>query len=165
MMQNLVGAGALVCFVLIAVSILAWRLKRGRGGIADVEKAKMLFLQRRKELENEFFQRAAGSGKPRGLRWLTCDMGPQVLFAKVLRGAEIAALTPCTISFEAIPGGGMEDVEAVSNLRAATAVFLYERGVWRAEGRVLFNLSVEQAMERLSSELEPLATVGPANRV
>ena len=40
----------------------------------------------------------------------------------------LLALTPVTIAFEAIEGGPMEGVEAVGNLRAATAVFTYVRG-------------------------------------
>ena len=39
---------------------------------------------------------------------------------------------------KAMRGGGMEDVEAVGNLRAATAVFRVEKGSWATDGRALF---------------------------
>ena len=48
----------------------------------------------------------------------------------------------------------MEDVEAVSDLRAATAVFRHHAGQWTAEGRVMFNLDPPRAIEFYHDELE-----------
>ena len=59
-----------------------------------------------------------------------------------------------TISFEAIPGGPMEDVEAVSNLRAATAVFRLAGNRWQTEGRAVFNLNPTEAIAYYRDELE-----------
>jgi hypothetical protein len=59
-----------------------------------------------------------------------------------------------TISFEAIEGGGMEDVEAVGNLRAATVVFRLDGPVWRADGRALFNLNPDEAIKHYQNDLE-----------
>ncbi|MEK6248535.1 MAG: hypothetical protein N2C12_10180, partial [Planctomycetales bacterium] len=58
-----------------------------------------------------------------------------------------------TISFEAIEGGGMEEVEAVSNLRAATAVFFMDGDRWDTRGRVIFNLEPAEAIERFQGVL------------
>ena len=44
-------------------------------------------------------------------------------YARHRRSGELSAFVSVTIGFEAIEGGDMEDVEAVGNLRAATAVF------------------------------------------
>jgi hypothetical protein len=63
------------------------------------------------------------------------------------------ALNGATISFEAIEGGGMEDVEAVGNLRSATAVFVYRDGEWTTDGRVIFNLEPAEAIERFDGAL------------
>lgn len=149
---------AAILVLALGAAVLVWwarqRWSPRRRAIAAID----AFRSQRAKLEKDFYQQAAQSGKPRGLRWKACEFAEQVLFAKALRDAEFAALCPCTISFEAIPGGGMEEVEAVGNLRAATAVFLYRNGGWAAEGRVLFNLSPEQALERLSSELAALPT-------
>ena len=47
----------------------------------------------------------------------------------------------------------MEDVEAVGNLRSATAVFAHRRGAWTTEGRVVFNLEPNEALEHFSESL------------
>ena len=59
-----------------------------------------------------------------------------------------------TISFEAIPGGGMEDVEAVGNLRAATVVFRLDGPEWEVDGKAYFNLSPAQTIDYYHNELE-----------
>ena len=59
-----------------------------------------------------------------------------------------------TIAFEAIEGGGMEEVEAVGNLRAATAVFRHDRAGWRTDGRVMFNLNPTEAIAYYQDQLE-----------
>ena len=61
-----------------------------------------------------------------------------------------------TISFEAIEGGGMEEVEAVGNLRAATAVFTWKNGQWTTQGRAVFNLEPREVLERYRDSLDPL---------
>ena len=48
----------------------------------------------------------------------------------------------------------MEDVEAVGNLRAATAVFRVERGIWATDGRALFNLNPTEAIAYYQDNLE-----------
>ena len=70
--------------------------------------------------------------------------------------ARLYALVAATISFEAIEGGGMEDVEAVGNLRSATAVFLHRDRQWTTDGRVIFNLEPAEALARFDATLQPL---------
>ncbi len=48
----------------------------------------------------------------------------------------------------------MEDVEAVGNLRAATAVFFYDGKKWTTSGRALFNLNPSEAIRHYRHELE-----------
>jgi hypothetical protein len=59
-----------------------------------------------------------------------------------------------TIGFEAVEGGGMEEVEAVSNLRAGTAVFRVCQGAWQTEGRTYFNLSPAEAVAYYQDDFE-----------
>jgi hypothetical protein len=61
-----------------------------------------------------------------------------------------------TIRFEAIPGGGMEEVEAVGNLRAATAVFNWDGRRWSTQGRAVFNLEPREVLERYRDSLDPI---------
>jgi hypothetical protein len=62
-----------------------------------------------------------------------------------------------TIGFEAIEGGGMEDVEAVGDLRAATAVFSWDGGEWTTAGRAIFNLEPREVLERYRDNLDAVA--------
>ena len=59
-----------------------------------------------------------------------------------------------TVAFEVIEGGDMEGVEAVGNLRNASAVFFYQDGKWQTGGRVLFNLNPDEVVERFSMGYE-----------
>jgi len=115
------------------------------------------FTDQREALQNELLAAAAATGKPRGLRWKQCELHPGQLFACDRVSRELIALVGTTVSFEAIPGGDMEDVEAVSNLRSATAVFFHRWGRWTTDGRVVFNLEPPQALQHFSQSLEPVA--------
>ena len=70
----------------------------------------------------------------RAVEWKKCDLQNGVLLAHDRGTRELVALVGVTISFDAIAGGGMEDVEAVGNLRAATAVFDWKGGGWTNSG-------------------------------
>jgi hypothetical protein len=127
---------------------------RLRRQAALLAKARRLFKYQREQLEARFLELAAASGKPRGLRWMDCDFDDEVAYARELRSGQLAALVGVTIRFEAIEGGPMEDVEAVHNLRAATAVFYFRRGRWHTEGRALFNLNPTEAIAHYRHEYE-----------
>lgn len=118
------------------------------------ERACQVFMQRREWLEARFLTVASNSGKPRGLEWTDCDFENDVSFARDKNTGELRALVGMTVSFEATPGGGMEDVEAVSNLRHATAVFRFHRSEWTTDGRAIFNLNPIEAIRHFGHELE-----------
>ncbi len=74
-------------------------------------------------------------------------------FAGDAKTAELFALAPVTISFAAIPGGGMEEVEAVGNLRAGTAIFVWRGGEWQTDGRAVFNLEPAETLAKYAESL------------
>jgi hypothetical protein len=114
--------------------------------------ARQLFQQRREWLEARFLTIASQSGKPRGLAWVNCDFDDHVCFARDRSTGQLHCFVGVTVSFEAIEGGGMEDVEAVGNLRAATAVFAYDGKEWGSEGRTIFNLNPDEAIEHFHAQ-------------
>ncbi|HEY6563530.1 MAG TPA: hypothetical protein VIY86_03490 [Pirellulaceae bacterium] len=116
-----------------------------------------LFHRRREWLEAEFLTQAGRSGRPRGLQWAECDFEDAVSFARDRKTRQYRALVAVTIRFKAISGGGMEHVAAVHNLRSATAVFHFDQGQWRTDGRAVFNLSPAETIEHFAHELEPVA--------
>jgi hypothetical protein len=112
------------------------------------------FGRRRGELERDFFAAASASGKPRGLRWKSIGWQPGVAFARERKSGRLAALVGVTVAFEAVEGGDMEGVEAVGNLRVGSAVFFWHDGDWRTVGRVILNLTPDEALARLAEEYE-----------
>jgi hypothetical protein len=140
-----------VLLVIIAVIAVA---ARSRAASRDEQRQSAIrgFAEQRGSLSTHFLQAASATGKPRGLRWKAVELNGAPLFAVDPAGV-LYALTGATISFEAIEGGGMEDVEAVGNLRSATAVFVLRDGKWTSDGRVIFNLEPAEAIERFGGAL------------
>jgi hypothetical protein len=119
-----------------------------------LNEARELFHLRREWLEADFLKLAGQRGIPRGLSWASCDFDDDIQFAKDRASGQLRALVGVTIQFEAVAGGGMEDVEAVSNLRAATGIFFYDGRQWSTSGRALFNLNPLEAIRHYRHELE-----------
>ena len=51
----------------------------------------------------------------------------------------------------------MEDVEEVSTVRDAAALFHYQSGRWGTGGRALFNMNPEDAVSKLEGQFEPVS--------
>jgi hypothetical protein len=155
----IVGAFA---FILAVAAALLWRPVRQAWCAPDLERCQRDFHLQRERLEHRFFELAAASGKPRGLRWADCDFADEVTYARNrdARG-ELQAFVSVTIRFEAIEGGGMEGVEAVGNLRAATAVFRFDGSQWRTDGRAIFNLNPAEAIAYYHDSLTHVAERQP----
>ena len=146
----------LVVVLSAAAAVAAWLWPRWRHHCREKQLSQMrLEFQRRREwLEARFLTLASQSGRPRGLAWSRCDFDNSVVFARDRSSGQLRALVGVTIGFEAIEGGGMEEVEAVGNLRAATAVFHVKDGRWTTDGRAIFNLNPNQAIQHFQHELE-----------
>jgi hypothetical protein len=142
---------ALLAIVVVAV-VLVWRLAGRTRSRVQLRDAVGNFESQLDGLAGELVQKAGAAGKPRGLRWKAAQLGGPPTFAMDQR-SELYALIGATISFEAIEGGGMEDVEAVGNLRSATAVFVHRKGTWTTDGRVIFNLEPREALARFDAQL------------
>ena len=138
--------------VLLGIVALVALMRRRRTANQEDERRRAIprFAERRSELSAQFLRAVAATGKPRGLRWKAVELNGAPLFAVDASGV-LYALAGATISFEAIEGGAMEDVEAVGNLRSATAVFVHRGGEWTTDGRVIFNLEPAEAIERFTT--------------
>ena len=147
--------------ILLAAAFTAFLLARPlarRRRDSRMQQAQREFGYQRERLEAKFLDCAAATGKPRGLRWVECQWDRKPVFVKDRNQNKLAAFVGVTIRFQAIEGGGMEDVPAVKNLRTATGVFHYEDGRWITIGKTLFNLEPRQAVARFKDQFEPLAT-------
>lgn len=138
----------------IALATRPLRVARANERLA---RARRDFHRQREMLEARFIERAAASGRPRGLHWADVDFDDDVLYARDRRSRRLKALVAIEVSFEAVEGGGMEHVEAVSNVRAATAEFLHDGNRWTTDGRVFFNLAPSATVQYLATDLELVA--------
>lgn len=137
-----------------AASVAGFRALRRRQRPVMLDEARQLFQKRREWFEVRFFELASRSGKPRGLEWVSCDFQPEVTFARQKATGHLQALVGVIVRFRAVEGGDMEDNPNVANLRDATAVFSFVGRDWDTDGRVVFNLSPAQTIERFQHELE-----------
>ncbi len=140
--------------VAIIVASLSWRPARSAWREAQLVRARREFHLHREHLEARFIKIASSSGKPRGLDWVRCEFDDGVIYARDRQSGELSAFVAIVIGFEAVEGGGMEAVEAVGNLRAATAVFRIHEGHWSTEGRAIFNLNPTEAVRYFQKNLE-----------
>ncbi|MFO1008159.1 MAG: hypothetical protein U0929_19525 [Planctomycetaceae bacterium] len=138
--------GATTAVIATAVPLARWMKKR------EVDQAREAFRRQRETLEARFFSLASQSGKPRGLRWVRCDWQPGIAWAREVRSGLLTAFVSIELHFEAIEGGDMEDVAAVSTVRDACAVFHYQHGQWGTGGKALFNMNADDAISRLQGQ-------------
>jgi hypothetical protein len=157
-----VGQFWIVLGAIVLVAAVAMVLVRRRDELARQRRANAIaaFDVQRPTLEAEFLAAAAATGKPRGLRWTAARLDGPSSFAVDRVSNELFALITATVSFEAVEGGGMEEVEAVSNLRAATAVFVHRDGRWTSDGRAVFNLDPAGTLNHYRESLATLTTDG-----
>jgi hypothetical protein len=118
-----------------------WHLARG----VQIERARELFRLQHERFEHALLEAAVATGKPRGLRWVGCEITGDAVLARDGAARRIVALVPVVIRFEPEDGSDMEDVPAAREPRPATAVFTFVKGGWDTDGRVVFNHTPEQA--------------------
>jgi hypothetical protein len=151
-----IAAGVVFVAGIVLGAVLAKKKSLG-GRRRQLAEAKLQFHRMREQLEAKFLQRAALTGKPRGLRWADCEFENDVTYARDRKTRELRAFVAVSIKFEAIPGGGMEEVEAVNNAKYATAVFYYDpRQLWTPDPQPIFNLNPTEAVRRFEATLEPV---------
>ncbi len=145
------GFGAILTVVAVIGLIAWWRWQRRRR--PDPSALRAEFARLRSTLERAFFEKASASGKPRGLRWKSCEWGDDLILFRDRRSRQWLALSPVTIAFEAIPGSDMEGLPAVGNLRCGWGIFVWQQG-WHATGQTLLNLGADQLRREFAGRYE-----------
>ncbi len=158
-MNTLLGLAVTFCIaaaagVATAIALRPLRIARQTEKIARAQRD---FHRQREPLEAKFIERAAATGKPRGLRWAEVDFADEVVYARDRRSGHLKALVAVEVQFEAIEGGGMEHVENVALSKAATAEFLHDGTRWITEGQIYFNLAPSATVKYLAENMELVA--------
>lgn len=142
----------LTAAVLVAVARpLARRLQAN-----EARRAIEQFRIRREQLEAKFFELASTLGKPRDVVWKQCDWQPDVTFARERATGLLTAFVSVNVSFEAMAGGEMEEVQHVGLLRDGCALFHYQSGDWGTGGRVVFNMNPREALTRFAQQYDAI---------
>jgi hypothetical protein len=144
-------AAAALAGVATAIALRPMRLARQAERLARAQRD---FHRQREPLEAKFIEKAAARGKPRGLRWADVDFDDDVVYARDRRSRQLKALVAIEVMFEAVVGGGMEDVENVAKAKAATAEFLHDGTRWTTDGKVYFNLAPSATVKYLAADME-----------
>lgn len=118
-------------------------------------KARRSFHWERERLEARFLQLGLVSTKPDAPRWTDCDFDDDVAYARSRSSGELSAFVAVTI--EMWDDCCLDTVDAADNLRDATAVFRFDRGHWKTDGRAIFNLSPTEAIHFYQRDLEMVA--------
>jgi hypothetical protein len=90
----------------------------------------------------DWFRTAAHSGRPKGLRWVSCEPLGDPHFGPGW------AVLPVMVQFEPTPDGGLEDVPQAKEPRPLVAVFAWKKE-WTTTGRAVFNLTAAQVAAQL----------------
>jgi hypothetical protein len=136
----------------------AWWLYR-LGREVQAERARESFRLQKERLEELVLMSAAATGKPRGLRWVSCRFTDEFMLVRDRTTRRLAALIPVTVKFDPVPGGEMEEAEAATEPRQATAVLHFRRGEWVSDGRTLFNVTPADALRLHAREFDPVPPV------
>jgi hypothetical protein len=155
---------AIVLFCLLVATVIAVRRKRSSARVVESSAGSSVptkpltadqyaaqqtaFIDNQATLQQRFFSIVSQSGKPKGLTWKSCNFDETTIWAIEKQSANLHALLATVIHFDAIPGGPMEDVEAVGNARIATAIFFYNGESWDTRGDILFNLEPHEVLTR-----------------
>src|SRR5262245_26357504 len=140
----------------IGIGVLSRNSLRGMHRAFTSEQARESFRLLREQLEAKFLDAAAATGKPKGLKWKDVAFEQNLELVRDSATGQLLGLVPVTIQFEAIEGGPMEGVEAVGNLRYATAVFIFQKGHWLTQGRALFNMHPDEAITHFAGQFQRL---------
>jgi len=159
-MRSELVISSVVGLIVAAATTVALRPLIRRYRRTRLQRAVRQFRFDREHLEAKFFELAANSGKPRGLRWLACDWQNAVRFARDVRTGLLTAFVSVEVRFEAEDGGDMEDVAAVGTVRDACALFHWDGRHWGTGGRALFNMDAHAAVTRLEGQYSPVELEG-----
>lgn len=136
--------------LVLGCAALAARLLARRLHSRDRERGMREFRLRRERLEAEFVRLASARGMPRDLLWRECQWLDSLAFGRGIDSRLLTAFAGVLVRFEVADAADADDYPDAALLREGVALFHYRSGRWGTGGRVIFNLSPEDALERLT---------------
>lgn len=119
------------------------------------------FHLQRERLEARFVKLGQSRVHPGSRPWVDCEFDDEVTYARNRLTGEIAAFVGVTIRLQGSEDSGI--FELGRDLRMGTAVFRYDGKKWDTDGRVIYNLTPQEAIYFYKGDLKPLSRE-PARR-
>jgi hypothetical protein len=144
-----------VAFAVIAVvAMVLWRPCQAAAREARLAQARKEFHKQREWLEVKFISLAGSQHKPEAPRWSNCEFDDAVSYVRHRTTGELSAFVAVTVALEDVGPGAASASELLGNLQAGTAVFRFDKGHWATDGRVILNLSPNEAIRFYQNDLE-----------
>jgi len=137
-----------------AVTFLLWRPLRTSARKSRLAQARKGFHQQRERLEAKFIRLAAAHVKADAPRWADCEFDDSVAYVRSRSTGELSAFVAVTVALESASRSPVTATDLMSNLRAGTAIFRFDKDHWETDGRVILNLSPNEAIRFYRSDLE-----------
>ena len=90
--------------------------------------------------------RAAGRPRKGDPRWSNCEFDDAVSYVRHRTTGELSAFVEVTVALEGIGHLTTSATDLMGNLQAGTAVFRFDKDHWVTDGRVILNLSPNEAI-------------------
>jgi hypothetical protein len=138
----------------VAAIMLLWRPFQIATREARFAKARKEFHRQREWLEVRFISRAGSPSRPEETRWSNCEFDDAVCYVRHRTTGELSAFVAVTVALEGIGQMVTSATDLMSNLQAGTAVFRFEKDRWVTDGRVILNLSPNEAIRVYQNDWE-----------
>ncbi len=142
------------CAMVAVVVLLLWRPCQAAAREARFTQARKEFHRQREWLEVKFISLAPSHGKVDAPRWSNCEFDDAVSYVRHRATGELSAFVAVTVALESIGHLTTSATDLMSNLQAGTAVFRFDKAHWVTDGRVILNLSPDEAIRFYQSDLE-----------
>jgi hypothetical protein len=144
----------IACLLALGAMVALWRPFQVATREARFAKARREFHRQREWLEVRFITRANSPTRPDEARWSNCEFDDAVSYVRHRTTGELSAFVAVTVASEGIGQMISSTSDLMSNLQAGTAVFRFEKDHWVTDGRVILNLSPNEAIRFYQNDLE-----------
>ncbi len=145
---------SIACALAVAAALLLWRPFQIAARESRFAKARKEFHRQREWLEVRFIAQAGSAAKPEEARWSNCEFDDAVCYVRHRTTGELSAFVAVTVALEGIGQMTTSATDLMSNLQAGTAVFRFDKDHWMTDGRVILNLSPNEAIRFYQNDLE-----------
>ena len=137
-----------------AVVLVFWRPCQAAAREARFAQARRDFHKQREWLEVSLFPWQVGPWQAGSPRWSNCEFDDAVYHVRHRTTGELSAFVAVTVALEGIAHVTASANDLMSNLQAGTAVFRFDKAHWVTDGRVILNLSPNEAIRFYQNDLE-----------